>query len=133
MTPQEFATTYVDGSVDDYVCLVHDPRSSSPGGRTFTVEYVGNVVEGGIVKYLNVDVSFMKQLARQSIERGEPVWFGYDTGKMSRRDLGHLGPRPLRLRRALRDGVHPRQGGAPELSRDADDARDALHGCGHHR
>ena len=88
MTPQEFATTYVDGSVDDYVCLVHDPRSSSPGGRTFTVEYVGNVVEGGIVKYLNVDVIFMKQLARQSIERGEPVWFGCDTGKMSRRDLG---------------------------------------------
>jgi bleomycin hydrolase len=88
MTPQQFAATYVQGSVDDYVCLVHDPRASSPVGRTFTVEHLGNVVEGGIVTYLNVDIALMKQLARQSIVRGESVWFGCDTGKMSRRDLG---------------------------------------------
>lgn len=88
MTPHEFADAYVDLSIDDYVCLVHDPRPSSPVGRTFTVEYLGNVIEGGIVKYLNVDVALMKALTRRSIERGEPVWFGCDTGKMSRRDLG---------------------------------------------
>ncbi len=87
-TPQEFAAAYVDLPVNDYVCLVHDPRPSSPNGRTFTVEYLGNVVEGGIVRYLNVDTGVMKELARQSIVRGEPVWFGCDTGKMSRRDLG---------------------------------------------
>jgi bleomycin hydrolase len=54
----------------------------------FTVEYLGNVVEGGIVKYLNVEIDVMKDLARRSILGGEPVWFGCDTGKMSRRDLG---------------------------------------------
>jgi bleomycin hydrolase len=88
LTPQEFGARYLQGSVDDYVCLVNDPRPGSPLGRTFTVEYLGNVVEGGIVKYLNVDAGLMKQLARRSIERAEPVWFGCDTGKMSRRDLG---------------------------------------------
>ena len=87
-TPQQFAETYVDLPIDDYVCLVHDPRPTSPTGRTFTVEYLGNVVEGGIVKYLNVDVGLMKELTRRSIEKGEPVWFGCDTGKQSRRDLG---------------------------------------------
>ena len=89
MSPQEFATSYIEVPLDEYVCLVHDPRPSSPPGRTYTVECLGNVVEGGIVKYLNVDVGLMKDLARRSIvERGEPVWFGCDTGKMSRRDLG---------------------------------------------
>jgi bleomycin hydrolase len=88
MTPQEFADAYLDVPIDEYVCLVHDPRSTSPQGKTFTVEYLGNVIEGGIVKYLNVDIDLMKDLTRRSIVGGEPVWFGCDTGKMSRRDLG---------------------------------------------
>ena len=88
VTPQEFAISYVDLPLDDYVCLVNDPRPTSPMGRTFTVEYLGNVIEGGIVKYLNVDAGLMKELTRHSILKGEPVWFGCDTGKMARRDLG---------------------------------------------
>jgi len=88
MTPQEFARKYVELPLDDYVCLVNDPRSTSPYGRTFTVEYLGNVVGGGIVKYLNVEIDLMKQVARKTIEGGEPVWFGCDTSKMMRRDMG---------------------------------------------
>ena len=87
-TPQEFAAKYLALSPDDYVCLVHDPRPTSPQGRTFTVQYLGNVVEGGPVQYLNVDAEVMKDLTRRAIVGGEPVWFGCDTGKMSRRDLG---------------------------------------------
>jgi bleomycin hydrolase len=87
-TPQEFATRFVELPVDEYVCVVDDPRPTSPKGRTFTVECLGNVVEGGMVKYLNVEVGLMKELTRRSIVNGEPVWFGCDTGKMSRRDLG---------------------------------------------
>ena len=87
-TPQEFAAKYVGLPVEEYVCLVNDPRPTSPFGRTFTVEYLGNVVEGGIVKYLNVDTGLMKSLTRRAIEGGEPVWFGCDTGKQSKRDLG---------------------------------------------
>jgi bleomycin hydrolase len=88
MSPLEFASTYVQLPLDDYVCLVNDPRSTSPYGRTFTVEYLGNVVGGGIVKYLNVEAGLMKDIARRTIEDGEPVWFGCDTGKRMRRDLG---------------------------------------------
>ena len=57
LTPQEFAAKYVDLPVDDYVCLVHDPRPASPIGRTFTVEYLGNVLGAPPVIYLNVDMS----------------------------------------------------------------------------
>ena len=51
--------------IDDYVCLVHDPRPSSPDGRTFTVEYLGNVVGAPPVIYLNVDMAMIKDIARR--------------------------------------------------------------------
>jgi bleomycin hydrolase len=88
MAPQEFAAKYITVPVDDYVCLVHDPRATSPYGKTFTVEYLGNIVGGEIVKYLNVEVDLMKSIAQRTIMSGEPVWFGCDVGKQMRRDLG---------------------------------------------
>ena len=42
--------------INDYVCLVHDPRPTSPVGQTFTVEYLGNVLGAPPVTYLNVDM-----------------------------------------------------------------------------
>ncbi len=88
MTPQEFAAKYVTVPIDDYVCLVHDPRPTSPIGRTFTVDCLGNVVDGAIVKYLNVEIEVMKDVAMRTIQDGEAVWFGCDVGKMMQRDLG---------------------------------------------
>ena len=88
MTPQEFAGKYGSSSLDDFICLVHDPRPSSPTGRTFTVDYLGNVVGGDIVRYLNVDIETMKKATMDTIMAGDPVWMGCDVGKMMRRDLG---------------------------------------------
>jgi bleomycin hydrolase len=82
LTPQEFAAKYVELPISDYVCLVHDPRSSSPVGRTFTVEYLGNVLGAPPVTYLNVDMSVIKDIASRTLQKGEPVWFGCDVGKM---------------------------------------------------
>ena len=88
MTPQEFAARYVELPLDEYVCLVHDPRDTSPYGRTFTVEYLGNVWEGGLTRYLNVEIDVLKDIAKRTLLDGEPVWFGCDVGKMLRRDTG---------------------------------------------
>ncbi len=88
MTPQQFARKYVTLPIDDYVCLVHDPRRTSPFNRTYTVQHLGNVVGGGIVLYLNIDIGLMKELTMRSLKKGEPVWMGCDVGKMMRRDLG---------------------------------------------
>jgi bleomycin hydrolase len=82
LTPLEFAERYVTLPLDDYVCIVHDPRTSSPAGRTFTVEALGNVVGAPPVTYLNVGIVLDKQLAMDSIVGGEPVWFGCDVGQM---------------------------------------------------
>jgi bleomycin hydrolase len=88
LTPQEFAAKYVDLPIDDYVCLVHDPRPSSPTGRTFTVEYLGNVLGAPPVTYLNVDMRLMKEIASRALQSGEPVWFGCDVGKMMSNEYG---------------------------------------------
>jgi len=82
LTPQEFAAKYVDLPMDEYVCLVHDPRPSSPAGRTFTVEYLGNVLGAPPVTYLNVGMPLIKEITSRTLQGGEPVWFGCDVGKM---------------------------------------------------
>ncbi len=74
--------------VSEYVCLVHDPRPSSPIGRTFTVEYLGNVTGAPPVIYLNVDMQLIKDIAARTLQAGEPVWFGCDVGKMMSTDYG---------------------------------------------
>ncbi|MEM1108747.1 MAG: C1 family peptidase [Planctomycetota bacterium] len=92
ITPQKFAEKYCTIDLDDYVCLVHDPRPTSPQGKAFTVAHLGNVLGGdfdGGVRYVNVDINLMKDVTRRSItERGEPVWMGCDVGKMMHRELG---------------------------------------------
>jgi bleomycin hydrolase len=88
LTPREFAERYVDLPLDEYVCLVHDPRPSSPQGRTFTVQYLGNVLGAPPVIYLNVAIPVMKDIAAKALEGGEPVWFGCDVGQMMSTEYG---------------------------------------------
>ena len=88
VTPRDFAQRYVGLDLDSYVCLVDDPRPTSPRNRAFTVEYLGNVVSGEPVTYLNVEMSLIKRLARESIVGGTPVWFGCDVGQMMEKDEG---------------------------------------------
>jgi len=88
LTPQEFAARYAELPIGDYVCLVHDPRPSSPVGRTFTVEYLGNVLGSPPVTYLNVEMPLIKEIAARALSDGEPVWFGCDVGKMMSNEYG---------------------------------------------
>jgi bleomycin hydrolase len=88
LTPQEFFARYVSMPVDEYVCLVDDPRPEHPKGRTLTIEHLGNVVGGQPVLYLNADVGLMKTLAMDAIVSGEPVWFGCDVAQQMLRSEG---------------------------------------------
>src|SRR5579862_9901132 len=88
MSPSEFASEYVELPLDDYVCLVNDPRPSNPIGRTFTVEFLGNIVEAPPVLYLNVGIEVMKELAAGLLADDQPVWFGCDVSKMMSNEYG---------------------------------------------
>jgi bleomycin hydrolase len=88
MSPSEFAAEYVELPLEDYVCLVNDPRPSNPMGRTFTVEFLGNIVEAPPVLYLNVNIDVMKDLTAGLLADDQPVWFGCDVSKMMSNEYG---------------------------------------------
>lgn len=88
MTPLDFAAEYLPRDLDDYVCVVDDPRASSPKGELFTVEHLGNVVGGSPVTYLNAPIEVIKAAVLESLQDGSPVWFGCDTAAQSYRDRG---------------------------------------------
>ena len=88
ITPQEFADRYVTTDYADLVCLVNDPRPNHPYFQTYTIDYLGNVVGARSVRYLNVPIDVMKDIAKRQIEDGRPVWMGCDTGKQNHRKLG---------------------------------------------
>ena len=88
ITPQEFADRYVTMDYADLVCLVNDPRPNHPYFQTYTIDYLGNVVGARSVRYLNVPIDVMKDIAKRQIEDGRPVWMGCDTGKQNHRKLG---------------------------------------------
>jgi len=88
MTPREFYDKYVGIDLDDMVCLVHDPRPYHKQNAVYTVKFLGNVVGGEEIKYLNVSMPVLKQAAIDQIKDEAPVWFGNDVGKHLERKLG---------------------------------------------
>ncbi len=92
MTPQAFLETFAATDLDQAVCLINAPTAGKPFRRTFTVQYLGNVVSGRPVRYLNVDLPALKQAAVDMIVDKQPVWFGCDVGQMLERQEGVLDP-----------------------------------------
>lgn len=88
LTPQSFYDTYIGIDLSDYVPLINAPTADKPFGKTYTVDFLGNVIEGQAIKYLNVEIETLKAAAAKQIEAGESVWFGCDVGKFSERSQG---------------------------------------------
>lgn len=68
-------------NVDDKVCIVTDPRSTSVFKQAYTIECLGNVVGGRPVLYNNQPVELLMELVATSLKNGEPVWFGCEVSK----------------------------------------------------
>lgn len=94
MTPLEFADRYLPSDLSEYICVVNDPRDSSPYGELFTVEYLGNVITAqgtdgtAPVTYLNAPMDVLRTAAKDALSAGHPVWFGCDTAAQSDRESG---------------------------------------------
>lgn len=87
-TPQEFFDKVVSMPVDDYVSVISAPTADKPFGHTYTVDRLGNVAEAGGVRYLNLPVERLKELAVAQLQDGLPVWFGCDVIQSFIRDEG---------------------------------------------
>ena len=88
LTPQAFFKKYVDLKLDDYVSIINAPTADKPYGQSYTVEMLGNVVGSKPVRYLNVEMDRLKELAIAQMQAGETVWFGSDVGQSSNRKAG---------------------------------------------
>ena len=86
MTPQEFVNEYVEIDWENYVCLVHDPRNKEM--QTYTVDFLQNVSGGPPVIYLNIGIEAMKNITKNILIDGVPVWMGCDVGKQMERKRG---------------------------------------------
>ena len=87
-TPQEFFERVVDMNVDDYVSLISAPTADKPFGHVYTVSRLGNVVEDGGVRYLNLPIERLKQVAIAQLRDNLPVWFGCDVAQSYLREEG---------------------------------------------
>ena len=80
-SPQKFFEEQVPFNLDDYVCVINDPRSGHDYYKLYTVQYLGNIEGGQPVKYLNVPMEDMKSITLKSLKGDDAVWFGCDVGK----------------------------------------------------
>lgn len=88
ITPQEFFKKYVNLNLEDYVSLINSPTDDKPFNKTYTIEMLGNVVNGRPVKHLNLEMAELKKLAIKQLQNGESVWFGSDVGQSSNTKKG---------------------------------------------
>lgn len=88
LTPQVFYERYVGLKLADYVSVINAPTSDKPYGKSYTVELLGNVVGSPAVRYLNLEMDRLKELAIAQLKTGESVWFGSDVGQSSDRQTG---------------------------------------------
>ncbi|MBQ9407928.1 MAG: C1 family peptidase [Clostridia bacterium] len=90
LTPKKFFDEYIAFPFDEYVSLINSPTDDKPYNKAYTIRFLGNVVEGDPVCYLNTDIETMKKAIMQTIDAGESVWFGSDVGWFMDRESGCL-------------------------------------------
>tara|TARA_B000000557_G_scaffold213895_1_gene180280 strand:+ start:1925 stop:3274 length:1350 start_codon:yes stop_codon:yes gene_type:complete len=88
LTPNSFYQEHINLKLDDYICLIHCPMSDKKFDTVYTVKFLGNVIEGKPIRYLNVEIDVIKNATINSIKNDDPVWFGCDVGKYFHRDIG---------------------------------------------
>lgn len=90
ITPVEFYKEFAGISLDSMISVINCPTPDKTFMKTYTVQYLGNVIGGKGITYLNLNLSEFKALAKKLILDGKPVWFTADVGKMMERTKGIL-------------------------------------------
>lgn len=88
LTPLQFYRETVGVDLKEKICLINAPMGNKKYHTLYTVQYLGNITEGRIVKYINLPSTNLKSFAMASIRNNEAVWFGCDVGKMYHPKLG---------------------------------------------
>ena len=88
LTPKSFFDKYIGEEIDEFVSVIHAPTRDKEYLKTYSIEYVGNVIGGKPVTHLNIEFDRIEELVIASLKKGEIVWFGSDVGKFGDREKG---------------------------------------------
>ncbi len=83
ITPKAFYDKYVGWNLSEYISIINAPTADKPYNQTYTIDMLGNVVNGRQVKHLNLAMDDFKQAAINQLKAGQSVWFGCDVGQHS--------------------------------------------------
>lgn len=87
-TPKTFFDRFVGNSIDEYVSIINSPTKDKPYLKTYTIEYLNNVIEGKPITHLNLPMERVKELIIEQLKNGEIVWFGSDVTNYRDRETG---------------------------------------------
>ncbi|MCH7227099.1 aminopeptidase C [Haloferula sp. A504] len=77
-TPMSFYQRFIGHSLDEFVCLYHDPKNEP--GRHYLMDRARNVAGGECMGFVNVGIDTLKQVAIESILANESMWFAVNMG-----------------------------------------------------
>ena len=125
LTPKSFFEKYVGVDLSDYVSLINAPTEDKPYGRSYTVQYLGNVKEGSAVRYLNLPI---EERCHRPDERRPARLVRLRRGQALRAGFRHHGSRHPWSGRSVGYPVHHDQSRAPGLWPEPDDPCHGLPG-----
>ena len=87
LTPLSFYKNMIPFNFDDYVCVINDPRKEHPYNNKYSIKYLGNVLNGNDITYLNLPINRVKSLVLKSLKDNNAVWYGCDVGKFLNKNV----------------------------------------------
>lgn len=87
--PLEFYNNYVGDVLKNYVSIINAPTEDKPFNKSYTVDYLGNVIDGKDITYLNLNMKDFKELVLTQLKNKELVWFGSDCSNYGDRSKGN--------------------------------------------
>lgn len=87
-TPKTFFDKYIGSYIDEFVSIINSPTEDKPFDQIYTIDYLGNVVDGKLITHLNLPIERLKELCIKQLKDDSVVWFGCDCSKYGNRETG---------------------------------------------
>lgn len=90
LTPQEFYQKYCTLDLDDFVSIGSMKMYNKEYYKKYKRKYEQNILNKGIVEFLNLPLEEFKKPIIAQLKDGLPVWFGAEVKKMRNQEKGIL-------------------------------------------
>ena len=105
LTPKDFVTQYLTLNLEEFVKIGNVPMYNKEYGKIYQEKYSGNIYEKYKVKFLNLPIEDLKNMAVQQLKDGIPVYMSIHTLKSRYEKKGILDTRIYNYEQTL--GITP--------------------------